>query len=149
MKYKIIDPYSITRIIREYPQKQTEIKELEYDIINRHGNTTGRGSSYGDPTAYKGIALSEDKHLNELRREQEAMEKALQYIHRVDSDAACEDQGKAYSFIKLFYWDRRYNFYGARPTVGLSKRKAERYSRDVRFIVASYMGKVKVYKKEA
>ena len=140
MRYKIIDSYSINRIIQEYPQKQNEIKILEDDIIHSHSNTVSRGSSHGDPTAYKAFSLSGDKRLNRLREEQEAVENALQYIRGMDISNSLE-------FIHYYYWTNQYRFYGAMRKADISQRYADKIIKGMRFAVALHLGKVKVFQK--
>jgi hypothetical protein len=141
MNYRIIDSFSITRVIRDYPKIENEIREIEDDIINGKSKNQSRGSSYGNPTMYKALAICDNERINTLRREQKAVDAALDFIHAHD-----DFPDEAMKFIHAFYWSNRYNFYGALENVGIKKRRGAAISRHMRYIVALNLGKVKFKK---
>lgn len=139
MNYKIIGRYEITRIIREYPKKQAMINSAISDVIYKSKGEACRSPSPSSPTQSKAMQIAEDKYIQRLEQELEAVDYAIQAMRKL------HDWETAYAIIDMLYFRQTHTVDGVVQALNISQRKTEKTIKAFRENVATNLGRVQYF----
>lgn len=120
--------------LKNYQNSKKELKEIEDSIIYSSGNGSEiRGTEISDITANKAIKLVSNVYMREIARRIEAVEYAIDVFKSTG-------QPKKVEFIKLKYFENKYNNYGVMMKLGIESSQFYRWRKELIELIAYRLG---------